>query len=622
MFGGGGLLWLLGSRPFMAGTLNHKDETAVQTRPNHHDASPPADQGTGVRRGHDLSQIYLVALLATVVLSFLSGVVVMWWASRGIPSDTLRHHAASLLRNWPMILPILAIALTVLIGRFVRWHFLLRCLNVRVPLGTSLLAFYAGVPMMLTPAYIGELVSAFVLNRLSGGSVFRGITAIIAGRCHDVVAILILLSIHRSPARGAMMAAGVVALAALGWLASPLWSTGLDFVLKALRRVPVLRWLVPASGVDAAMLLAPRSFVPCMLASLVGWYLISIVLAMAVLVAGQPPDYQACSRIFLEGVLYGAKHLSPGGIGYTSHYMWHTLVQRLGMNDMVALEASTLTRFTITGLTILVGGAAFLMVVNRHRRLLAAADRFDALSARYDEEMARHVMDLLLERKTRLMRQWLIRLFGRESELVGVDIGCGTGGYAARMVEACGSVIALDAAEGQVRQAAGRSGDPSVGGLVPEGVPGRRVFMTARLPHLPIADASVDFAYSINVLHHLTSRAMQREALAEIARVLKPGGVFFLHEINTINPLFRFYMGYIFPVLHAFDDGTELWLTPQNVDELSPIPVIGGEYFTFLPEFAPRLWQATLGFLERWLEQSRLRRYSAHYMLVCRKPGA
>jgi hypothetical protein len=80
-------------------------------------------------------------------------------------------------------------------------------------------------------------------------------------------------------------------------------------------------------------------------------------------------------------------------------------------------------------------------------------------------------------------------------------------------------------------------------------------------------------------------------------------------------------MGYVFPVLHALDDGSELWLTPQDVEGLTDMRVVAGEYFTFLPEFSPRLWQAALGFLERWLEKSRLRRYSAHYMLICRKPG-
>lgn len=554
----------------------------------------------------NLGQIYLIVLLLTAVGAIVAGLLSMYSVMRSFAADELREHVRHVLANWPLILPLLAITVTGLVLRFIRWHFLLRCLNVRVALGTSLLAFYAGVPMVLTPAYIGELISAFVLNRLSGASVFRGITAVIAGRVHDLIAILILLALLSNTGHGLIVLVVVIGAATVGWVLSPVWTAGLTVLLRRLRRVPILRWLAPASSVDAAILLAPRSFVPCLIISLMGWYLIGLVLVLAVFVGGVQPDVDTCVQVFLEGTLHGAKSLSPAGIGYTSHFMWHALIDRLGMDELVALEASTLTRFAITGLTIVVGFGVFFFVFNRHRRLLAAADRFDALSARYDEELAEYVLARLLERKTERMIRFLQRDSDNPSGLIGADIGCGTGGYAARMAQTCARVFAMDAAEGQVRQAATR-GQPNTS------------HMTAKLPHLPLADASVDFAYSINVFHHLPNQEVQRQAFTEVARVLKPGGVFFIHEINTINPLFRFYMGYIFPVLHQLDDGSELWLTPDDVEALTDMTVEGGEYFTFLPEFTPRVWQTAFGFLESWLEQSRLRRYSAHYMLICRK---
>ncbi len=97
--------------------------------------------------------------------------------------------------------------------------------------------------------------------------------------------------------------------------------------------------------------------------------------------------------------------------------------------------------------------------------------------------------------------------------------------------------------------------------------------------------------------------------------MLRPGGVFFLHEINTDNPLFRVYMGYLFPLLCDIDEGTEWWIRP------SALPAIAGadwapdaDFFTFLPDFTPpKLLHALSGF-EAFLERSRLRRWSAHYV--------
>jgi len=49
---------------------------------------------------------------------------------------------------------------------------------------------------------------------------------------------------------------------------------------------------------------------------------------------------------------------------------------------------------------------------------------------------------------------------------------------------------------------------------------------------LPFADQSFSSAVAILVLHHLKSKALQDRALAEVHRVLRPGGSFFAFEIN------------------------------------------------------------------------------------------
>jgi len=49
---------------------------------------------------------------------------------------------------------------------------------------------------------------------------------------------------------------------------------------------------------------------------------------------------------------------------------------------------------------------------------------------------------------------------------------------------------------------------------------------------LPFADQSFSSAVAILMLHHLKSRELQDRALAEVHRVLRPGGSFFAFEIN------------------------------------------------------------------------------------------
>ena len=50
---------------------------------------------------------------------------------------------------------------------------------------------------------------------------------------------------------------------------------------------------------------------------------------------------------------------------------------------------------------------------------------------------------------------------------------------------------------------------------------------------LPFSDGTFSSAIAILMLHHLRSNALQDRAFAEIARVLRPGGVFLAFEIQN-----------------------------------------------------------------------------------------
>jgi SAM-dependent methyltransferase len=138
---------------------------------------------------------------------------------------------------------------------------------------------------------------------------------------------------------------------------------------------------------------------------------------------------------------------------------------------------------------------------------------------------------------------------------------------------------------------------------------------------LPFADNSIDFVYTIGVLHHLPGREAQEAACREVARVLKPGGRMMIHETNPHNPLFRFYMGYMFPILKTIDDGTEHWLETDRWKNVDGLRMAALTHFTFLPDFVPRALMGPFRAFERFLESSaRARPFSVHYMVTLEKP--
>jgi 2-polyprenyl-6-hydroxyphenyl methylase/3-demethylubiquinone-9 3-methyltransferase len=104
-----------------------------------------------------------------------------------------------------------------------------------------------------------------------------------------------------------------------------------------------------------------------------------------------------------------------------------------------------------------------------------------------------------------------------------LDVGCGAGFLAASLADAGHRVIGLDVSVGSLKAAKGvtrRSEDPSVM---------RPAYLAADAYRLPFPDAAFDAVCALDFLEHVSS---PEQAIAEAARVLRPGGIFFFHTFN------------------------------------------------------------------------------------------
>ncbi len=67
---------------------------------------------------------------------------------------------------------------------------------------------------------------------------------------------------------------------------------------------------------------------------------------------------------------------------------------------------------------------------------------------------------------------------------------------------------------------------------------------------MPLPDGACDTALSFTMLHHVPSTALQDRLLAEVARVLRPGGTFAGAD-SLASPLFR--LLHLGDVMHPID---------------------------------------------------------------------
>lgn len=129
----------------------------------------------------------------------------------------------------------------------------------------------------------------------------------------------------------------------------------------------------------------------------------------------------------------------------------------------------------------------------------------------------------LLRAESRLRNPWVIQTLRTHAPpgARALDIGCGAGFLSNPLAAAGFDVVGLDASAESLAVAARH--DPT----------GRVHYQRGNALQLPFPDASFDAVCAMDFLEHVEDPA---RAIAQAARVLRPGGLFFFHTFNR-HPL-------------------------------------------------------------------------------------
>jgi ubiquinone/menaquinone biosynthesis C-methylase UbiE len=139
----------------------------------------------------------------------------------------------------------------------------------------------------------------------------------------------------------------------------------------------------------------------------------------------------------------------------------------------------------------------------------------------------------------RVLRQRTITLAHLRPGEAILDVGCGTGTVAlasARRVGRTGQVIGIDPSGVQIARAQAKAARTRL----------PLVFQTGVIEQLPFPDQTFDVVLSTLMMHHLP-KPLKQQGIAEIARVLKPGGRLvvadFVRKQDRVGLAARFHAG-------------------------------------------------------------------------------
>jgi ubiquinone/menaquinone biosynthesis C-methylase UbiE len=224
------------------------------------------------------------------------------------------------------------------------------------------------------------------------------------------------------------------------------------------------------------------------------------------------------------------------------------------------------------------------------------ADAFDGVADRYERAVeesiafARVGHDFFVKQKADVLLE-VARSIGSPAGLRVLDVGCGTGTFDRYLVDEVAELHGVDVSQPMVALAARENARCSY-----------RVYDGKTLPY---DDRSLDVAFAVCVFHHVT-RANRLRLAAEMARVLRTGGISAIFEHNPWNPLTRLAVNRC-----EFDKGVELMRLHESAQLLRDAGLVRlrSRFLIFLPRPTPHL--------DRWLAHVPV---GAQYAVFARKP--
>ncbi|PWR71869.1 YbhN family protein [Methanospirillum stamsii] len=253
----------------------------------------------------------------------------------------------NIISSFPLVLFVLMLlfAFVNYLIRFVKWEYLLRKIDVRIPFLTSFLCFFSGFSMTLTPAKSGELIKPYLLTRFGHDS-GHTTPVVLIERLTDLFGMVILLLIS-----AALLGIGIIPGVIMGIVLILLivliqnakfvswFRTWMSKSIRISKFLPLLDTILNSTKI----LSGPAPLLISVLLSCVSWFFECLCLSLALEGLGYPVNIMVSVFIFASSTLAGLLVMIPGGLGATEGLMTVLITAEKIPLD-AAVSATLLTR--------------------------------------------------------------------------------------------------------------------------------------------------------------------------------------------------------------------------------------------------------------------------------------
>jgi uncharacterized protein (TIRG00374 family) len=271
-----------------------------------------------------------------------------------------------------MVPAIVALTLTNYVIRFGRWHWLIgRLAPGQVTWDQSLLTFFSGFSMVLTPGKVGELLKSYLLRDFAGVPVTRSAPVVFAERLYDGIAMVLLSLAGLVSFRIGVGPVVAFALAALLSVIVLSRRSVSDLALVVAGNLPLIRARLQAiAGLlsSARELTAHRVLLPSVALGVVSWFGECLAFYLVLVGLGlQPSSWLLLSATFILAMatLLGSLSMLPGGVGAAELTISGMLIVLVSADRDTAGAATILIRLCTIWFGAILGAACLMLATLR-----------------------------------------------------------------------------------------------------------------------------------------------------------------------------------------------------------------------------------------------------------------
>ena len=301
-------------------------------------------------------------LIATILGILVYSVLVLYGDAKSIGDSLVKF-------KWHFFFCALGLALLNYILRFFKWTYYLKCLDIKLPAGESLIVFLSGFTVSITPAKVGEVLKSLLLKESRNISIARTAPIVVAERLTDLIAILILSLVGSITYRYGWVFIIASSLAVLLLVLLITVRRLGEAVVKAFTRLPVLKkWKhkIWESYESTYLMAKPDRLAWPVFLSVLAWMAECVAFYLiANGMGGWHLELLPATFIYAFSTAAGALAMMPGGLGVTEGELTG-LVQLLSDGRFSAAEASAttiLTRLATLWFAVFIGITALVIYI-------------------------------------------------------------------------------------------------------------------------------------------------------------------------------------------------------------------------------------------------------------------